>query len=53
MDLEVLIGQAEAMMLRRNRNEDRVERGHMAFTGLGVQAVRMWRIERARVGEGS
>ena len=53
MDLEVLVGRTEAMMLRRNRNEDRVGRGHMAFTGLGTKAGRMRKIERVRFGEGS
>ena len=46
-------GQTGTLRFRRNRKEDRVGQGRMAFTGPGAKAERMRKIEEARVDEGS
>ena len=53
MDLRARVEQTVALLLRRNRKEDRVGQGRMAFTGLGTKAERMRKIEKVRFGEGS
>ncbi len=53
MDLGALAGQTGTMKFRREKKEDRMGRGRMAFTVPGAKAGRMWTTEGVRVDEGS